>query len=208
MAAEPAAGLFRPLELLLNEGIRASTDAAARCRALDGRSFRLQFDGLKLGVTFASRGDRLELGDAPEADATLSGPPLSLARLAATGDEDVLRSRVARITGDPLVAQDFRDLIRLATPDFEEALARVVGDLAARRVANLARGFAAWGLDSADRLSRDLADFLKEERRDLPARPEVEAWLDGVDAVSDAVSRAEARLARLELRRARAKGTG
>lgn len=192
--------LFRPLEALLNRGVRSSTDAAKRCRALEGSSFRLELDGLDLGVTLVSRGDRLELSDCREVDAKLAGRPLSLARLAASGDEDVLRSRAVRISGDPLVAQDFRDLIRIAAPDFEEELSRLVGDLAARRLANAARGLAGWGLDATDRLSRDVAEFLQEESRDLPARAEVEAFLDQVDAAAEALARVEARLTRLERR--------
>lgn len=192
------APLFRPLEAILNRGVRVSTDAAKRCRALEGSSFRLEIEGLDVGVTLVSRGDRLELSERAEADAKLTGRPLSLARLAATGDEDVLRSKAVRVSGDPLVAQDFRELIRIAAPDFEEELSRLVGDLAARRLANVARDLAGWGLDAADRLSRDVAEYLQEESRNLPARVEVEAFLDRVDATAEAFERLEARVARLE----------
>jgi ubiquinone biosynthesis protein UbiJ len=192
------APLFRPLEAILNRGVRASTDAAKRCRSLEGSSFRLEIEGLDVGVTLISRGDRLELSERVEADAKLTGRPLSLARLAATGDEDVLRSKAVRVAGDPLVAQDFRELIRIAAPDFEEELSRLVGDLAARRLANVARDLAGWGLDAADRLSRDVAEYLQEESRNLPARVEVEAFLDRVDATAEAFERLEARVARLE----------
>ena len=192
------APLLRPLEAILNRGVRASTDAAKRCRALEGSSFRLEIEGLDVGVTLVSRGGRLELSERAEADAKLSGRPLSLARLAATGDEDVLRSKAVRVSGDPLVAQDFRELIRIAAPDFEEELSRLVGDLAARRLASVARDLAGWGLDAADRLSRDVAEYLQEESHNLPARVEVEAFLDRVDATAEAFERLEARVARLE----------
>lgn len=192
------APLFRPLEAILNRGVRVSTDAAKRCRALEGSSFRLEIEGLDVGVTLVSRGDRLELSERAEADAKLTGRPLSLARLAATGDEDVLRSKAVRVSGDPLVAQDFRELIRIAAPDFEEELSRLVGDLAARHLTNVARDLAGWGLDAADRLSRDVTEYLQEESRNLPARVEVEAFLDRVDATAEAFERLEARVARLE----------
>jgi ubiquinone biosynthesis protein UbiJ len=192
--------MFEPLAALLNRGIAASTDAARRCRALEGSSFRIELDGLGLGFTLVSAGDRLALREQGEgeADARLAGTPGALARLAATGDEGLLRSRAVRISGDPLVARDFRDLISMAAPDFEEELARLVGDVAARQVGNLVRGFTGWGLDAADRLSRTCAEYLQEEGRDLPARAEVEAFLDGVDDTSGALARLEARLRRLE----------
>lgn len=190
--------MFESLAALLNRGIRASTDATQRCRALEGASFRIEAEGTGLGLTLVSTGDAVELRELPQADATLSGTPGALARLAATGDESLLRSRTLRISGDPLVASDFRDLIALAAPDFEEELSRHVGDLAARQVGNLLRGFRGWGLDAADRLSRSFAEYLQEESRDLPARAEIEAFLDGVDELAADVARLEAHIRRLE----------
>lgn len=190
--------MFQPLEALLNRGIHGSSDATLRCRALEGASFRIELDGLGLGLTFASVGDSVEMREQPVADATLSGTPGALARLAATGDEGLLRSRAVRISGDPLVARDFRDLISIAAPDFEEELARLVGDVAARQVGNFLRGLTGWGLDAADRLSRSFAEYLQEESRDLPPRPEVEAFLDDVDALAGDAARLEARIRRLE----------
>jgi ubiquinone biosynthesis accessory factor UbiJ len=190
--------MFEPFAALLNRGIAASADATRRCRALDGASFRIELEGLGMGMTLVSRGERLALGENTEADARLSGTPGALARLAATGDEALLRSRSVRISGDPLIARDFRDLIAIAAPDFEEELSRYVGDIAARQVGNLVRGVAGWGLDAADRLSRTFADYLQEESRDVPARAEMDAFLDGVDEAASALARVEARVRRLE----------
>lgn len=190
--------MFGPLASLLNRGIRRSTDATRRCRELDGRSFRIELDGLNLGLTLLARGDQVELAEGVSPDASLAGSPGALARLGLSGDESLLRSRAVRISGDPLVARDFRDLIAIAAPDFEEELARVVGDVAARQVGNFVRGLGGWGLDAADRLSRTTAEYLQEESRDLPARAEVEAFLDAVDRLAEDTARLEARLQRLE----------
>jgi ubiquinone biosynthesis accessory factor UbiJ len=190
--------MFEPLEALLNRGIRASTDATQRCRALAGSSFRIELDGLGLGVTIVSTGDFVALRDEAQPDACLSGTPGALARLVATGDEELLRSKIVRMRGDPLIARDYRELISLAAPDFEEELSGLVGDIAARQLANFARGFADWGFDAADRLSRSFAEYLQEESRDLPARPEVEAFLDAVDDLAGHVARLEARIECLE----------
>lgn len=190
--------MFEPLQALLNRGIRGSSDATQRCRALEGMSFRIEAEGFGLGLTLASVGDSVTILDQPEADARLSGTPGSLARLVATGDEELLRSRAVRINGDPIVARDFRELISIAAPDFEEELSRLVGDFAARQVGSFVRGFSAWGLDAADRLSRSVAEFLQEESRELPAGPEVEAFLDAVDELAGDAARLEARILRME----------
>jgi len=87
----------------------------------------------------------IDTRDAGEADATLSGSPISLLSLVGPGAEDRLRGSSIRIAGDAEVAQRFRDLLQRAQPDFEEELSRVVGDVAAHQVANVARGFFGWG---------------------------------------------------------------
>lgn len=190
--------MFQPLAALLNRGVSGSSDAARRCRELEGRSFRIELDGLGLGFTLRSEGERLALLETTAADACLAGSPGALARLAVTGDEGLLRSRAVRISGDPLLARDFRDLIAIAAPDFEEELSRLVGDLAARQLGNLFRGLGGWGLDAADRLSQTCAEYLQEESRELPTRTEVEGFLDRVDELAGDVARLEARIRRLE----------
>jgi ubiquinone biosynthesis protein UbiJ len=46
-----------------------------------------------------------------------------------------------------------------------------------------------------------VAEYLQEEGRDVPARIEVEEFLEGVDELRDSTDRFEARLARLEAQR-------
>ena len=83
----------------------------------------------------------------------------------------------------------------------EEELARVLGDVAARQVANIARGFLDWGRKAASSLTTNVVEFLQEEGRDVPTRVEVEEFLEGVDHLRDDADRLEARLARLEATR-------
>jgi ubiquinone biosynthesis protein UbiJ len=77
----------------------------------------------------------------------------------------------------------------------------VVGDVVARRVANLARGLLDFGRRAADSLATSAAEYLQEEGRDVPVRPEVEEFLREVDRLRDDVERFEARLGRPSPRR-------
>ena len=70
-------------------------------------------------------------------------------------------------------------------------------------MANFARGLLDWGRKAADSLSMNVAEYLQEEGRDLPARVEVEEFLEAVDHLRESADRFEARLARLESRRSR-----
>ena len=100
------------------------------------------------------------------------------------------------------LAQRFQGLLQLAQPDFEEELARVIGDVAAHQVANVARGFLDWGRKAADSFSQNVAEYLQEEGRDVPTRVELEEFLESVDHLRSDADRLEARLSRLESRRA------
>lgn len=192
--------LLERLESVLNRNVADSRKAQALCRQLDGRVMSLTVQGTPLAFYFKAEGGRIALTPryAGAADASLSGTPIALLALAGPKAEGALRGGGVRIAGDAEVAQKFRELLSQAQPEFEEELARVVGDVAARRVANVARGFLDWGRKASDSLATNVVEYLQEEGRDLPTRVEVEEFLAGVDQLRDDTERLEARLARVE----------
>jgi ubiquinone biosynthesis protein UbiJ len=199
--AEPVSSpLYRPFETLLNRGIAASREASRLNRSLIGRRLRIELRGLPLALEIVAVEDGVALteGGSDTPDCLISGLPLSLARLGLTADPDLFRQGAVSISGDPIVAQDFRRMLDLARPDWEEELSRQVGDVAAHQIGNAARHFVRWARESAETLSRDAGEFLKEESRDLPTRFEVEEFLDQVDELGSDLDRVEARLRRLE----------
>jgi ubiquinone biosynthesis protein UbiJ len=205
-----SAQLFRPFENLLNRGIAASREAQRLNHALAGRRLRVELQGLPLSLQIAATDHGIALSDRTDdpADCTLSGLPLSLARLGLTGDPEVFRQRGVSISGDPVLAQDFRRLLDLARPDWEEELSRLVGDVAAHQLGNAARGLLRWTMQAADTLGRDASEFLREESRNLPTRFEVDEFLDQVDELGGDIDRAEARLRRLERKSTGQTGAG
>jgi ubiquinone biosynthesis protein UbiJ len=202
LSANPVNAVFDRLSTMLNRNVAQSERAAALARQLEGRGLALEFEGTPLTFSFRVADGRITLGtrDAVEVDATLSGSPLSLLSLVGPGAADRLRGSSIRIAGDAEVAQRFRDLLQHAQPDFEEELSRVVGDVAAHQVANIARGLFDWSRKAADSLSSNVAEYLQEEGRDVPARVEVEEFLEAVDQLREATDRFDARLSRAESR--------
>jgi ubiquinone biosynthesis protein UbiJ len=196
--------LLERLEAVLNRNVAESRRAQALARQLDGRVMSLTVEGTPLAFYFRADGGRLSLASrhAAPADASLSGTPIALLALAGPGAEGALRGGGVRIEGNAEVAQKFRELLAESKPEFEEELARVLGDVAARQVANLARGLLDWGRKASGSLTTNVVEFLQEEGRDLPTRVEVEEFLAGVDHLRDDAERLEARLARLESLRA------
>jgi ubiquinone biosynthesis protein UbiJ len=200
--------LLERLEAVLNRNVAASRRAQSLARQLDGRVMSLTVDGTPIAIHFRAEGGRLAVRSRHDgtADASLSGTPIALLALAGPKAEGALRTGGVRIEGDAEVAEKFRDLLAEAQPDFEEELARVIGDVGARRIANVARDLFDWGRKAAGSFAGSVVEYLQEEGRDVPTRVEVDEFLEGVDRLRDDTERLEAKLARLEAeRRATAK---
>jgi ubiquinone biosynthesis protein UbiJ len=203
-ATAPVDALLRPFESVLNRNIGASTPARELLQQLGGRSFAVEAGGapgptLRIRFFVEATGVRVASSDAP-ADATVAGTPLSLLALLRGDAQGRLQSGGATIRGDAETAKAFEQLLKHARPDLEEELARVVGDGPAYHAARLARGVLQWGRQAADSFARNVGEYLQEEGRDVPARAELEIFLEGVDRAREDVDRAEARLRLLETR--------
>jgi ubiquinone biosynthesis protein UbiJ len=191
--------LLERLQDVLNRNVAGSRRAQELTRRLDGRALEIELSSTPLRIFVEARDGRIVLAerrDSP-ADARLAGTPLAILTLAGPEAEGRLRSGKVRIEGDAEIAQAFRELLEHTRPDFEDELAQVVGDVAARRVANLAREMLDFGRRAADSLATSAAEYLQEEGRDVPARLEVDEFLRDVDRLRDEVERLEARLDRL-----------
>jgi ubiquinone biosynthesis protein UbiJ len=200
--------LLERLEQALNRNVADSRRAQSLVRQLDGRVMSLVAQDTPVTLYFRARDGRLSIVTRHEGDvdASLAGTPLSLLMLAGPRAEGGLRGGSVRIEGDAEVAQRFRELLAVARPDVEEELALVLGDVAAHRIARVARDLLQWGRAATDSLATNVVEFLQEEGRDLPTRVETEEFLAGVDRLRDDAERLEARLARLERRSTSASG--
>lgn len=194
---------LQPFEAVLNRNIAASAAARQLCRQLDGKVLALHMTGTPLSIFFRGTAEQMQLDTRSEgiASATLSGTPLSLLRLAGAHPEAALRGGGVHIEGNAEVAQVFSELLKHARPDLEEELSRLIGDVAAHQVGNVARSALAFGQRAADTFAQNIAEFLQEESRDLPTRIEADEFVAGVDKVRDDVDRLEARVRLIEQRR-------
>jgi ubiquinone biosynthesis protein UbiJ len=200
--------LLDRLQDVLNRNVAGSRRAQELVRRLDGHALEIELSHTPVRLFMEARDGRIVLTDRRDApaDARLSGTPLSLLSLAGPEADGRLRSGKVRIEGDTETAQAFRELLEQVRPDPEEELSQIVGDVAARRVANLARGVIDFGRRAGDSLATSAAEYLQEEGRDVPVRLDVEEFLREVDRLRDDVERLEAGLARVASRRGAAGG--
>ena len=206
MPATPA--WLAAVEALLNRGIQASMQATALARRLDATALRVDIEGLT-SIRASVTGGRLALAAADPSresaahervNASIKGSPFALLRLAGGNAQPETQAARTAVRGDAEIANSYRELIAAARPDLEEELSRIVGDLPARRLSQFALKTAAWARQARRTAGENIAEYLQEESRDLVNKPELEEFLQGVDAARETVDRVEARLTRLEQR--------
>jgi len=178
---------------VLNRLLRAQPWARQRLEPFAGETVELRAAPLPaLRLRIASGG----MVDAADGEATLRmtlkpGFVTALAR----GDEHAFRA--VEVEGNARLASELVVLARHLRWEAEEDLARVLGDVAAHRLASVGRALAAWHLDALERLAGALGDYLIDEKRLLARRVELEAFGESVARLRDGIARLDKRLERL-----------
>lgn len=201
--ASPLEVLLRPVADTLNRNIAATTPARALAVELDESviAIRVRDSALAMYFIFDDEAVALATDYGEEPDVLISGSLVTLARMLGGTGEAAIRSGDVELSGDAATAQRFQKLLTFARPDFEEELSRVVGDVAAHRIGELARGLGGWFRETRATMHENIREYLQEEKRSLPTRYEVERFADQVGELRDDVERTAARLDRLEANR-------
>jgi ubiquinone biosynthesis protein UbiJ len=192
--------LGRGLEAALNRILELDPDTRARIAALDGRAITLDFKGALPPMRIVVAGERLGIGPAFAGESALrvAATPGSLLSLAfARGPDGALPPGRIEIAGDAELARRLEQIATRFAPDFDEAFARVFGDVPGFQIARAIRGGLAWSRTSAQAFAQDAAEFLTEEGRDLVAKAELETFLDEIDTLRERADRLDARVRRL-----------
>lgn len=199
---DPLETLLTPLTDVLNRNIGESTPARKLAQQLGGKTIAVRVRDTGLAMYFEIDDELLVLRAESdrEPDVILEGSLMTLARLAAPlsgSGAGPVRSGDLAVTGDAYTAQAFQELLRFARPDIEEELSRYVGDAAAFRAGEIARGIRGWAREARATIGGNIREYLQEESRDVPSRYEVDRFAKQIDALRDDVARLEARIERL-----------
>ena len=184
----------RPITAGLNRLLRETPVAMERLRKHSGRTVRFDVGLLPIAWTVQPDGSVASADPRGVRDLSIRVSPFALPRLAA-GDEAAWRE--ARVEGDAELAQEVSFLARHLRWDPEEALSRVVGDIAAHRVVGAVRGGARWGREAVERTTAAAMEYWTEEAPLVASRVKVEDFVRGVDALRDDIERLDKRLAAL-----------
>jgi ubiquinone biosynthesis protein UbiJ len=193
---------MRPALKILNRNISESTPARELCAQLAGAVVAVRLRNTALAAYFVVDDDALQVVSAvpEEPDLVITGSMITLASMAGQSGESAIRDGSLDLTGDAELAGQFQRLLQLARPDVEEELSGIVGDIAAHRLGEFARGLGRWSREARSTMGANIREYLQEESRDVPSRYEVEKFGMAVNTLRDDVERIEARLNRLQSR--------
>jgi ubiquinone biosynthesis protein UbiJ len=184
-----------PAVAVINHLVRDAGWAHERLRPFAGRSVRFEIAPASVSLAVEADGRLVPAaaGIEPAAVIRLSAP--TLFRLVWLHDESAQRE--VRIEGDAALASAFTGVLSGLRWDVEEDLSRVVGDVAAHRLAQAGSALFAWQVKTASNLAQALAEYWTEEQPIIASRQAVSEFIQVVDALRDDVDRLEKRIERL-----------
>ncbi|MCW8854368.1 MAG: SCP2 sterol-binding domain-containing protein [Gammaproteobacteria bacterium] len=188
-------------ETAFNQYIALDPDAMPRFEAMEGKVIAIDITGINETLyLFPGMDGMMLMSDFDgEADTTLSGTPLALARLSLEKNAmPVLFTGDVTITGDTRLGHQFKKILASLNIDWEEQLSRITGDLIARQIGNGVKDLSSWLKRSKQSFDLDIGEYLQEESHILPTRPEVDRWVGNVDGLRNAIDRLQARVNRLK----------
>lgn len=178
----------------VNHALGGESWAADRLRPYAGAQVAVRAGRLSLRLGIDGQG-AFQPGDfgAP-ADVTIELPEDAPARLLA--DRAGLLG-AARLSGSADLAESLAFVFRNLDWDVEADLARIVGDIAAHRLARLGSGLIGGLREAFRRTAKNCAEYATEEAPLVAPRRDVAAFCAGVDTLRDDIARLEKRIARL-----------
>ena len=188
-----SAFLPHPATAALNHVLRSTPLAMERLRKHAGRTAAFHVGPVTLAFTVQTTGEVTAAVPGASRDLEVRISPFLLPRLAA---HEEAAYREIEMQGDMELAHEISFLARHLTWDYEEDLSRVVGDIAARRVAEGARGMARFVREAGVRTAQGAAEYWTEESPLIASRVKVEDFVREVSELRDAVERLEKRIER------------
>ena len=146
----PLEALLRPIADTLNRNIAETTPARALAAELNGAAIAIRVRDTSLAMYFLFNQESITLTTQydEEPDVIISGSLLTLAGMLRGTGEAAIRSGDVELSGAAATAQRFQKLLEFAKPDIEEELSRFIGDVAAHRIGELARGLGGWAREA------------------------------------------------------------
>lgn len=182
-------------EKMLNAALRYDPATRIGLAQLEGKILAVQITAPAITIFVMPMDDELRLMGNwnGNVDTRITGSLLALAQLSQTEIHNLKDSGVT-VMGDLSLLADLQRLVKNLDIDWEEMLSQFTGDIVGHQAAQLIRAKFGWAKDRAKDAQRLTGEFLTEELKILPGKPELEDFYRQVDDLRLAVDRAAARV--------------
>ncbi|MCP4597151.1 SCP2 sterol-binding domain-containing protein [Neptuniibacter sp.] len=191
------ATLFTTTEEVCNQLLKRDPVTLQHLERLSGKVIAIELTFPQLNLYLLPNADGLQIQSVynDEPDAILSGSIVDFATLISSKDKvDAMFGKTIQISGDSALATRLQEILADAQIDWEAMLGDIIGDLPAHQVAMYAVWKAQWYKNSASSLLHNFGEYVKEEARLVPTRPEADAFYAEVDSLRSRVERLAARI--------------
>jgi ubiquinone biosynthesis accessory factor UbiJ len=192
--------LITALESALNRYLALDNNKEALLIPLKGKIIALTIQPFNETLYLCPTGDSIQIIDQATSppDTTISGSAwaLGLMGISAKPMRSVFSGEI-KIEGDIQTGKQFQELFKNLDIDLEGLLAQYAGDDIANRISQFFRSGQEWGKETIETFKLNTAEFLQEETRDLPAKPEIDIYYQQVDELRSAYDRLQSRVDRL-----------
>lgn len=194
------ATLLTTAEEIINQLLKRDPVTLQHLTQLNGKVITIHLTQPDMELFLLPNSEGLQIqsvyNDTP--DATLSGRATDFFTLLSSQNKaDAMFGKSIQISGDSALATRLQQILSDARIDWEEMLSEVIGELPAHQLALYAVWKAQWYKNTADSLLQNLDEYLKEEARIVPTRPEADFFYDEIEAMQERVERLNARFKQL-----------
>jgi ubiquinone biosynthesis accessory factor UbiJ len=192
--------LITALETALNRYLALDNNKEDLLTPIKGKTIALTIQPFNETLYLCPTGDTIQIIDqtVTPPDTTISGSvwALGLMGISAKPMRSVFSGEI-KIEGDIHTGKKFQELFKKLDINLEGLLAQYTGQDLASRISQFFRSGQEWGKESIETLKLNTAEFLQEETRELPAKPEIDIFYQEVDELRTACDRLESRINRL-----------
>lgn len=189
------------LEAMINRYLSLDPEVTEKIAELEGRVIAVEITGINKTLYFLPHQAGMDVVEKydNEADTTLKGSPLALLKMSMSKDVAPLMLKgEVEIEGDVRLGRGFKKILSEMDVDWEEYMARIIGDASAHHLASFAKRIINWGRQAGNDVASDVSEYLQEESRDVVSKPELEMFYEDVDALRNQLDRCQARFEALK----------
>lgn len=184
-------------EAFLNCYLNLDPESKEQLRQLSGKVIKIEWGPLTYYWQFKSDSISLSKIYNGPADLVLRGSTFDFLRLIFSKNKALIDIPL-QVSGDMAFGMQFRAFFLNLEMDWEEQLAKILGDTAAYPVIQLLKAIRRWARESVKNLSENLTNYLQTEIKGLISTEELQVFFSDIDELRDDCARLEARIQRLE----------